>query len=178
MNDVNAISEAVRQEVEGLTAHVVQLLGNMGVGEGQGFTTIDEVSHYVIVGRHVDPEWGVDYVPMNQPVSTYGRRKIGQRNTRVRKLVEWIVDAFEQGVRSDQIASELRQRQRYQVVGFGMGRAGLASIIADAMRKGYLYAEPGNLGDVQVVRRRDGGLLLGWEEMLSCEGGVTDRYRA
>ena len=136
----------------------------------------DRACHYVVFGAHVDPDLGVNYVPTDEPVTPYRRRKIGRRNGKVDALRRWLCESFAAGVDPKRLKRELRARQKHEAIAFAACPEDLLPLLARAMAHDLLPPEPGCIGDCYHGISTNGLVLFGWKEQWSCEGGITNRY--
>ena len=136
----------------------------------------DRACHYVIFGAHVDPDLGANYVPVDEPVTPYRRRKIGRRKSKVRALERWLQEAFMAGVEPEQLKRELERRQKHPAIAFAASPDELQPLLAHAMANDLLAPDSGYIGDIYYGVSPGGLVLFGWGEQHPCEGGIADRY--
>lgn len=164
--------EEARQEVKDLDEHLrVTVEHNVPAGFHLDPT---QVWHRITYGAHIDPDLGVEYVPLNEPVIPYRQRKIGHRNAKVRRLEEWIVREVTGGTPAETVARELKERQSFEAIVLCRAGAELEQVLHRAFANDWIYPRCLEGGHHDLIGMN--GLLFGWYEGVSCEGGVTDRY--
>lgn len=174
-NDFEAVSPSLlaKREVEALEEHAqTDRSGNEPLATSQ----ITRVYHCFTCGTHVDPQLGVNYVPVNEPVNSYRRRKIAKRNRVVAALNTWLVEALRSTTDHEQVQSELRRRQQYVVVDLALNSIEAESILTRLFGDDWLH--PGCLEGGYFEFVDDSTILYLWEEGIPCSGGITDRYYA
>ena len=110
---ISSARELAVKEVASIGHHVRTQLENNDDFNG---LTIDRVFHYVISGTHVDPDLGVNYVPLKEPVSDYRHRKINARKRKVMELCNWMIETLRAGTSPESVQNDIEVRQKFPAV--------------------------------------------------------------
>ena len=137
---------------------------------------ITHIYHYLVCGTHIDPDAGKEYVPLDEPVNSYRRRKISKRNSKVRQLVDWVIRSLTDGQSPTDVQAQLEARQSFSAVCLALSWSELETLLAELYATDYCI--PGSLDGGYFHLVGQNAILYGWKEALPCEGGVTDRYCA
>jgi hypothetical protein len=129
---------------------------------------------YFRAGPHVDPDDGPDYVPVTAPLTSERRRRIKECRKKVNRIVTELTQLLTSGAEIGIVQSTILQRQKYRVVGLAASWDEAGQILTYMFRDEYLL--PGSLENVCEILVAGPRILYGWNEQVSCAGGVTNRY--
>lgn len=173
MSPQQSTKAAAESEVETILEHVRSDFEHNEDFGGLNFDSTP-VYHYVVSGSHVDPDLGREYVPLNEPVNSYRRRKISQRNNKVRGLVAELIESLKAGKPVQSAQEELNKKQTHNAVHLAASPDELRMILTAVFEADECM--PGCLDGGYCDFVGEKAIIYGWEEALPCEGGVTDRY--
>lgn len=137
---------------------------------------IIQAYHYIVAETHVDPDHGREYVPLNEPVNTYRQQKISKRNKKVHTLIEELLTSLTSGLSPFDVQAELNAKQQFPAIRFALTQDELVTMLREWYMIDYCY--PGHLEVVFYQIISESEMIFGWEEAISCEGGITDRYKS
>jgi len=132
------------------------------------------VFHYVVSGSHIDPDLGREYVPLNEPVNSYRRRKVVKRNKKVQELVASLMNSLNAGHPVHRVQEDLSNAQPHPAVHLAASANELRRILAAVFEADE--CAPGCLDGGYYDLVGGNAVIYGWEEALPCEAGVHDRY--